>query len=120
MKETLNIYTRVSTLSQADEGTSLDSQKKSGIQRAKGLGFGYKIYDEESASSSKDDFSNRPVLMQLLSKVEDGKVKHLYVYNNDRLSRNNITWGIIRQKLKEANCILYNNSGQANPRPFAL
>ena len=114
MKETLNIYTRVSTLSQADEGTSLDSQKKSGIQRAKGLGFGYKIYDEESASSSKDDFSNRPVLMQLLSKVEDGKVKHLYVYNNDRLSRNNITWGIIRQKLKEANCILYNNSGQAN------
>ena len=33
MKETLHIYTRVSTLSQKDEGTSLDEQKRLGKRK---------------------------------------------------------------------------------------
>ena len=39
MKETLHIYTRVSTLSQKDEGTSLDEQKRLGKEKAKELGM---------------------------------------------------------------------------------
>jgi len=39
---------------------------------------------------------NRPVLMKLLSEVESGSVKHLFVFNNDRLSRNEITQQTIR------------------------
>ena len=71
------------------------------------------LHNEESASSSFDNFDNRPVLFQLLRKIEDGEVKNLYVYNSDRLSRNTITWGIIRQKLK-GKTILYTETGKVD------
>ena len=50
-KTTLHIYTRVSTLAQADKGTSLDSQLELGIQRAQELGFGYEHWNEGGKSS---------------------------------------------------------------------
>ena len=43
MKQTLHIYTRVSTISQKDEGTSLDEQKRLGIAKAKELGIGGEV-----------------------------------------------------------------------------
>jgi len=113
-KEVLHIYTRVSTSQQADEGTSLDSQKAFGIKRAEELGMDYEIHDETSASSSKEDFANRPVLMSILRGIEDGRIKNLYVYKTDRLSRNSTTWAIIRTKLKDANCILYTSDGKTD------
>ena len=39
MKETLHIYTRVSTRIQEDDGTSLDTQKEVGNKKAKELGY---------------------------------------------------------------------------------
>ncbi len=112
-KEYLHIYTRVSTTSQKDDGTSLDNQRKLGEKKAKSLGMIPILHNEESASSSFDNFDNRPVLFQLLRKIEDGEVKNLYVYNSDRLSRNTITWGIIRQKLK-GKTILYTETGKVD------
>jgi hypothetical protein len=46
ISKTLHIYTRVSTAVQAEQGTSLDSQRELGIEKAKQLGFEYKVWDE--------------------------------------------------------------------------
>ena len=50
LSETLHIYTRVSTVVQADEGMSLDVQRDIGIDRAKSLGFEHKLWNETLAA----------------------------------------------------------------------
>lgn len=108
---TLYIYTRVSTTSQEEEGTSLEVQKNLGIQKSKDLGFDYQLFNEGGQSSSNDDLLNRPVLTELLKKVDKGEIKHLFVFNTDRLSRNKITWNTIRLKLIKNGVKLYTPTG---------
>ena len=69
MVETLHIYTRVSTSTQEEEGTSLDTQKELGIECAKKLKFKHRVWNEGGQSSAADDLVNRPVLTKLLTKV---------------------------------------------------
>lgn len=111
-KETLHVYTRVSTQTQKDEGTSLESQKELGIKKAKDLGLNYKIWNEGGASSHYEDLQNRPVLLSLLSEINSGNVSHLWVYNNDRLSRNEITAQTIRVALQKHGVTLYTQNGK--------
>ena len=118
MKETLHIYTRVSTKVQNDDGTSIDTQIELGIRKADELGLNYKIWNEGGASSNYEDLLNRPVLLDLLNKVDKGEVKFLFVFNNDRLSRNDITAQTIRIALQRHDVILYTKDGKfdlANP-----
>ena len=110
--EVLHIYTRVSTLSQADRGTSLAEQREAGIKRSKELGFSYKLWNEGGKSSSNDDLANRPVLDDLLRQIDKGLVKHLYVWNTDRLSRNLMTWGMIRTSLIKNDVHLHTPTGE--------
>ncbi|NVJ90317.1 MAG: recombinase family protein [Methylocystaceae bacterium] len=91
MTNVLHIYTRVSTSIQEMEGTSLKSQEELGIQKANDLGFQYKLWNEGGQSSRYEDLNNRPVLRKLLLEIEDGKVEHVFVFNTDRLSRNQRT-----------------------------
>jgi DNA invertase Pin-like site-specific DNA recombinase len=112
MTDTLHIYTRVSTSVQEEEGTSLQTQRELGIQKSKELGFQYKVWNEGGASSKHEDLNNRPVLKKLLMEVEDGEVRHLWVYNNDRLSRNDITQQTIRISLQKHGVKLYTKDGQ--------
>ncbi|WP_417831839.1 recombinase family protein [Terasakiella sp.] len=111
MTNVLHIYTRVSTLVQETEGTSLRTQEELGIQKAKELGFEYRLWNEGGQSSRYEDLDNRPVLRKLLLEVEDSKVENLFVFNTDRLSRNQKTWGGIRWKLKQNRVRLYTPSG---------
>ena len=111
-KQVLHIYTRVSTSVQEDDGTSLDTQRELGIDRSNILEMDYRVWNEGSQSSSKDDLSNRPVLTELLEKVQDGEVKHLYVWNTDRLSRNIQTWGLIRLLLIKNDVHLHTPTGE--------
>ena len=92
MKQVLHIYTRVSSQIQQDEGTSLKTQKEIGIELSEKLGMNYKVHNEGGMSSSKDTLENRPVLLNILKLMDSGEIKHLYVWNTDRLSRNQITW----------------------------
>jgi DNA invertase Pin-like site-specific DNA recombinase len=112
VKETLHIYTRVSTSAQEEDGTSLETQKELGIKRAKELGFKYKVWNEGGQSSNKDDLTNRPQLSNLLQEIESDLVKHVFVFNTDRLSRNKITWTLIRDRLEKNNVSLYTATGQ--------
>jgi site-specific DNA recombinase len=110
-KKILHIYTRVSTGIQ-EEGTSLDTQLEEGVKRANKLGMEYKLWNEGGQSGSKDDLSNRPKLMEILTQIENGVIKNLYVWNTDRLSRNINTWGMIRLKLIQHNIALHTPTGK--------
>ncbi len=113
MKPILHIYTRVSSSIQV-EGTSLKTQKEIGIALAKRLNMSYEVHNEGGKSSAKDDLDNRPVMMNLLRLMDKGIVKHLYVWNTDRLSRNQITWYSIRQKMVKNEVVLYTPKGIHN------
>lgn len=105
-KETLHIYSRVSSDSQEDN-TSLQQQIDKGRRVAGLLDFNFSIWDEGVKSSNSEDISCRPVLSNLLTKVDSGDIKHLYVEYTDRLSRNHQTWSVIRLKLRKNNVKLY-------------
>ena len=113
-KDILHIYTRVSTVNQEKDGTSLDSQLKLGKQKAKSLGMDLEHHNEKSASSSKKDLENRPIIKELLARVSEGEIKNIYVYSIDRLSRNTTTSTIIRETLRKSKCILYTNTNETN------
>jgi len=112
MNTTLHIYTRVSSVVQQEEGTSLEAQKQFGIKKAFELGFDHRLWNEGGQSSFHDDLNNRPILVSLLTLIESGAVKHLFVYNTDRLSRNQQTWAVIRYKLLAHGVTLHTASGQ--------
>ena len=114
--EKLHVYTRVSSESQEDN-TSLQQQAQKGERIAEINGFEVCLWNEGVKSSSSEDLSYRPVLLELLNKVGSGEVKHLYVEYTDRLSRNNQTWSVIRIKLKRNEVKLYKGS---DPNPCLL
>ena len=84
---TLHIYTRVSTAVQADEGMSLDFQAEMGAKRAKELGFSPILWNEGGKSSNHEEISKRPILLKVYNKIVSGEIKHLFVYDQSRLSR---------------------------------
>ena len=110
-KEILHCYTRVSTRIQETDGTSLENQKKLGIKRAKDLGFEHKIWNEGAKSSHHEDIGARPVLSSLLTDIRDGNVKHLWVIEQSRLSRNDMVASTIRYECNKAGVILYTKDG---------
>ena len=69
------------------------------------------VWNEGGQSSRHDDFVNREVITNLLAAVDAGIVRHLWVYNPDRLSRNETTWGLIRIKLVKQNVTLHTPTG---------
>ena len=111
-KQIMHCYLRVSTSVQETKGTSLKTQKDAAIAIAKRLDMDYQIHNEGGKSSSKDDLNNRPVMLELLRLMDTGVVKNLYVWNTDRLSRNQITWYSIRQKMVKNNVVLYTSQGK--------
>jgi DNA invertase Pin-like site-specific DNA recombinase len=99
MNNTLHIYTRVSTRVQDEEGTSLTTQKELGIAKSKELKIKHKLWNGSAASSHHEDLLNRPVLAKLLLDMEQGEIKHIFIFNNDRLSRNEDTQFVIKSAL---------------------
>ena len=96
-KPVLHIYTRVSTVTQADKGTSLESQETLGKRKAKELGFTPKLWNEGGKSSDHEDIQGREVLYELFQAIKAGEVKHLWVYDQSRLSRNESVAFVLRR-----------------------
>lgn len=108
---TLHIYTRVSTVVQAEQGTSLETQREIGIKKANELGFDHKIWNEGGRSSHHENIADRPVLNSLYVAMKDGQVKHLWVYDQSRLSRNDNVASIFRYECNKQGVTLYTKDG---------
>jgi DNA invertase Pin-like site-specific DNA recombinase len=111
---TLHIYTRVSTAAQADKGTSLKSQLDIGKAKAKKLKFRWHHWDEGGRSSHHEDIQGRPKFFELYQAIKAGKVKHLWVYDQSRLSRNDQVASIFRYECNKQGVTLYTKDGQFN------
>ncbi len=83
-----------------------------GTKRAKELGFSSKLWNEGAKSSHHEDISARPVLSSLLTEIREGKVKHLWVIENSRLSRNDMVASTIRYEMNKQGVMLYTKDGQ--------
>jgi site-specific DNA recombinase len=117
MKDVLHIYMRVSTTIQ-EEGTSLKTQRETGIELAKKLGMKFEIHNEGGSSSARDTLDNRPVLMNILRMMDEGVINNLYVWNTDRLSRNQVTWYTIRQVMLKNKVTLFTSNGKYESSDF--
>jgi len=112
----VGIYARTSVDS---ESTSIEQQKNAGIEFCKNKNFQYQIYDDIGKSGFKidnenDPFLNRPGIMKLISDIKDGKIDKVWVWENSRLSRNEITQLKLNQIFIKHNVILYIKETQYN------
>lgn len=110
-KEILHIYSRVSSEIQ-EEGSSLDTQKEVGIQISKDYGLGYKIHNEGGKSSKFETWENRPKIQDIMIGMEEGRIKHLYSWDMDRISRNDIFWNTFRTILMKHKISFYTKNGK--------
>ncbi|UHQ23972.1 recombinase family protein [Lysobacter sp. 5GHs7-4] len=108
----LHIYTRVSTTAQEEQGTSLSSQEKLGRERAKALGFDARLWNEGGKSSNHEEIAGRPVLQALVNEIANGSAKHVFVYDQSRLSRNDNVASAIRYQCKKNGVTLYTKDGK--------
>lgn len=109
---TLHIYTRVSSVAQANDGTSLGTQHQLGLKKAKQLGFSPNHWNEGGKSSHHEDINGRPVLLKLYEAMKRGEVKHLWIYDQSRLSRNDQVASIFRYECMKSGVTLYTKNGQ--------
>lgn len=111
-KDVLHIYTRVSSLAQADSGTSLETQLELGTKRAKELGFDLKHWNEGGKSSHHENIQDRPVLFEMYEAIKSGEIKHLWIYDQSRISRNDQVASIFRYECNKQGVTLYTKDGQ--------
>lgn len=121
--KTLHIYTRVSSAAQADSGTSLDTQLEYGVKRAEQLEFSYVHWNEGGKSSYHENIEDRPVLFDMYQSILAGNIKHLWVYDQSRLSRNDQVASKVRYECTKQGVTLYTKDGQfdlSNPADMFL
>lgn len=111
MKNELHIYVRVSSEIQMTEGFGLETQLEMGERVSKSFGMTPIIHNEGSKSSNSDEIENRPILMNLMREISEGKIKNVWCFNNDRLSRNENVWFTIRRQFKLNDVTLYVGEG---------
>lgn len=108
MNEILGILTRVSSKPQEVDGTSLDVQRELGIKCGEKLGLEPMIFNEGSQSSYEVEINQRPVLVELLDKIQKkGGIRKVYVFNTDRLGRFSDSWFTILKVLFDYRVELY-------------
>ena len=106
-------------MAQANDGTSLGTQYQLGVAKAKQLKFVPQRWDEGGKSSHHEDISGRPVLYALYEAIKRGEVKHLWVYDQSRLSRIDNVASVFRYECMKAGVTLYTKDGNfdlSNPQ----
>ena len=91
---------------------SLEFQRELGVKRANELGFEYKLWNEGGRSSNHEELDKRPELSRLFNEIKNGVVKHLFVYDQSRLSRNDTVSSIFRIECAKQGVTLYNKEGK--------
>jgi DNA invertase Pin-like site-specific DNA recombinase len=91
---------------------SLETQREIGIQRAKDLGFEHEVWNEGGRSSNHESVDKRPVLSQVYAKIQSGEIKHFFVYDQSRLSRNDEVSSLFRVACNRNGVTLYTKDGR--------
>ncbi|MGK2857546.1 MAG: recombinase family protein [Thermoanaerobaculia bacterium] len=105
MKNAAVIYTRVSTLEQAEEGVSIDAQRARAIAWAEANGYEVAGIHSDAGISGKKA-SNRPALQAALTEVCSKHGSALIVYSLSRLARSTKDAISIGERLEKAGCDL--------------
>src|SRR5579875_1366259 len=93
------IYTRVSTLDQAEEGLSLDTQREAGEALARELGASsVEVLEDAFTGTSLD----RPAMNRLRDMVRARQVDLIVVYDPDRCSRDLSDLLIVTREIERA------------------
>lgn len=98
------IYCRVSTRSQQEEGTSLETQAEACIKHAKSLGYQVGRVTKETYSGA--ELWDRPLLARDRAAIMAGEFQALIVYALDRLSREQNAQGLIACECVRGDCEL--------------
>ena len=114
-KEVLHIYRRVSTNEQSKK-YSLKNQLDGGIKKSVQLNMDYQDWNEEGVSGSSENIEDREILQQLYLKLQLGEIKHLYVFDLSRLSRNPMVSSHLRKELEFHEVKLYTNESKVDFR----
>lgn len=101
-KKIVAIYTRVSTIDQAQEGHSLEEQESRIRKMCEAKDYQvYKVYTD-AGISAKD--TNRPAYQTMIKDMKDKKFNMIFAYKLDRISRSIIDLEMFFNSLKENNC----------------
>ena len=111
-KTRVAIYSRVSTIEQAEEGYSIDEQERLLIEWCNKMGYEvYKCYADRGISGT--DIKSRPSLKELLSEAEENKFDMVLSWKINRISRK------LEDVLKIVNLLENNNiSFKSYSEPF--
>ncbi|MBI2600474.1 recombinase family protein [Candidatus Daviesbacteria bacterium] len=93
------VYLRVSTDEQANEGFSLDNQKRSCLDYAQMCGYHVKKVFEDGGRSGKT--TDRPAFQELLALIQENSVDAVIIYKIDRFARNVGDFSNIRKQFKQ-------------------
>jgi site-specific DNA recombinase len=99
---------RVSTEEQYEEGESWEVQKKLNLEFIKkNKGKLYKEYLEDGVSAFKKRIDQRPVMLELLNDVIEGKVKNIVAFKRDRIIRDPEDYYYLRKIFDKAGVNVY-------------
>lgn len=93
------VYLRVSTDEQANEGFSLDNQKRSCLDYAQMYGYHVKKVFEDGGKSGRT--TDRPAFQELLTLLQESPVDAVIIYKIDRFARNVGDFSGIRKQFKQ-------------------
>lgn len=105
----LGIYTRLSK--EDEESNSINNQKREGVAFATKNNFEYRNYNEGEGISGTLDIADRPVLSDLMTDINKGIIKQVWMRNQNRLDRNSLTFFIFIDAVKKSNVDVYFGDG---------
>lgn len=92
-------YIRCSTIGQAEEGFTLDNQKRTIKEYCQSHGIQLLHIFEDGGRSGRT--VNRPEFQEMLAKVKEKGIECIVIYKIDRFARNIADFSRIRKELKE-------------------
>lgn len=81
------LYVRVSTEEQAEEGQSIDAQRRALHAWAKDNGFAARTFEDKGKSAYTENLDKRPAFKQMLEAARSGELAGVAVTHIDRFSR---------------------------------
>jgi DNA invertase Pin-like site-specific DNA recombinase len=110
----MGIYVRTSV---ETDGTSIEQQKKIGVNFCKSNKFEYQIYEDIGKSGFKiedeeNPFKNRQGLTRLIDDIEKKIIDKVWVYEHSRLSRNQQSSFILNRIFQKHNITVYEKDKQ--------